>query len=71
MAFKVQDKYYKHEPSTVTENNPVTLLRDMPAQTDKEIKVNRPDIVMKDKEKRSWLLTDMSILNEKKNTSIK
>ena len=49
----------------MTENNAVTILWDMPVQTDKEIKANRPDIVMKDKEKRTYLLNDMSIPNEK------
>ena len=44
----------------------------MPAQTNKEIKANRPNIVVKDKEKRTCLLIDMSIPNgKKKNTSIK
>ena len=43
----------------------------MPAQTNKEIKANRPNIVVKDKEKRTCLLIDMSIPNGKKNTSIK
>ena len=38
----------------------------MPVQTDKEIMANRPDRVIKDKEKRTCLLIDMSIPNEKK-----
>ena len=46
--------------------NKVTILWDMPVQTDKEIKANRPDKVVKDKEKRTCLLIDM-----KKNTSLK
>ena len=39
--------------------NKVTILWDMPVQTDKEIKANRPDKVVKDKEKRTCLLIDM------------
>ena len=50
--------------------NKVTILWDMPVQTNKEIKANRPDKVVKDKEKRTCLLIDMSIPNEKK-TSLK
>ena len=69
-GIKVQDKYYKHEQSTVIENNAVTILWDMTVQTDKEIKTNRPNIVVKDKEKRTWPLIDISIPN-KKSTSIK
>ena len=42
----------------------------MPVQTDKKIKANRPDMVVKDKEKKTGLLIDMSIPNEK-NTSLK
>ena len=42
----------------------------MPIQTDREIKANRPDIVIKDKQEKSCLLVDMSIPTEK-NTSVK
>ena len=42
----------------------------MPIQTDKEIKANRPDIVVKDKKERTCLLIDMSIPTER-NTSLK
>ena len=38
-----------NEPATVTENQTATILWDMPIQTDKEIKANRPDIVVKDR----------------------
>lgn len=67
---KVQDKHYDHEPATVTENQTATILWDMPIQTDKEIKANRPDIVVKDKKERTCLLIDMSIPTER-NTSLK
>ena len=53
---KVTDKYYEHEPKTVTENNEATILWDMPIQTDREIKANRPDIVVKDKKQRTCQL---------------
>ena len=52
---KVQDKHYEHEPVNVTENQTVTILWDMPIQTGKEIKANRPDIVVKDKKERKNL----------------
>ena len=42
----------------------------MPIQGDREIKANRPDIVIKDKQEKSCLLIDMSIPTEK-NTSVK
>ena len=42
----------------------------MPIQTDKEIKANRPDIVVKNKKEKTCLLIDMSIPTER-NTSLK
>ena len=67
---KVQDKHYEHEPVNVTENQTVTILWDMPIQTDKEIKANRPGIVVKDKKERTCLLMDMFIPTER-NISLK
>ena len=64
------DKYYEHEPKTVTENNEATILWDMPIQTDREIKANRPDIVVKDKKQRTCQLIEISVPTER-NTSIK
>ena len=50
--------------------NKVTILWDMPVQTDKEINANRPDMVVKDKEKRTACsLICLSLM--KKNTSLK
>ncbi|XP_022790231.1 uncharacterized protein LOC111329731 [Stylophora pistillata] len=42
----------------------------MPIQTDKKIKANRPDIVVKDKEERTYMLINMSIPTER-NTPLK
>ena len=42
----------------------------MPIQIDREIKANRPDIAIKDRQEKSCLLIDMSIPT-KKNTSVK
>ena len=67
---KVTDKYYEHEPKTVTENNEATILWDMPIQTDREIKANRPDKIVKDKKQRTFQLIEISVPTER-NTSIK
>ena len=56
---KVKDKYYKRVSSAVTEK--ANILLDMPIQTDKEIKANRPDVVVKDKKERTCLFIDMSV----------
>ena len=48
---QVTSKWYEHKPSKVAEGKDVAMLWDMPINTDKEIKANRPDIVIKDKSK--------------------
>ena len=60
----------EHEPATATETQRATIPWDTPIQTDKEIKANRPDIVVKDKKERTCLLIDMSIPTEM-STSLK
>ena len=47
---KANDKWYEHQPETVTENEKVTILWDMQVHIDKTIKANKPDIIIKDKE---------------------
>ena len=70
LNINVEEKWYEHEPQTVTERDNITILWDMPIQTDREIKANRPDIVIKDQQEKSCLLIDMSIPTET-NTSVK
>ena len=36
--YKRKEKWYEHEPQTVTERDNITILWDMPIQTDREIK---------------------------------
>ena len=61
----VAAKWYQHDPKTVIENENVTILWDMPVNTDKEIKANRPDIIIKDKKNKCCLLIDMTIPSER------
>ena len=70
LNINVEEKCYEHEPQTVTERDSITILWGMPILTDREIRANRPDIVIKDKQEKSCLLIDMSITTEK-NTSVK
>ena len=70
LNINIEMKWYEHEPQTVTKRYNITILWDMPIQTDRQIKANRPGIVIKDKQEKSCLLIDMSIPNEK-NTSVK
>ena len=70
LNINVEEKWYELEPQTLTDRDNITILWDMPIQPDREIKANRPDIVIKDKQEKSCLLIDMSIPTEK-NTSVK
>ena len=67
---KVVDRWYEHQTPPVTENEKVAILWDFPIQTDRTIKANRPDIIIRDKIKRTCLLIDVSIPADK-NTSLK
>jgi hypothetical protein len=58
-------KWYEHHPSTVCENEKVSVLWDMPITTDREIKANRPDIVIKDHNNKTCLLIDMTIPSDR------
>ena len=62
---EVIDKWYDHKPNTVTEGKDVTILWDMPIHTDKEIKANRPDIIVKGKSKKQCILIDMAVPSER------
>ena len=51
---------------TVTGNDSVTILWDMPIHTDRTIAVNRPDIVLKNKKDKTCLLIYMTVLFDTK-----
>ena len=59
-GIEVKERWYEHEPKTVTENDSVTILWDMPIHTDRTIAANRPDIVLKNKKDKTCLLIDMT-----------
>ena len=52
----VNQHWYEHETPPVVENNEVTILWDFSIQTDRTIKANRPDIVVRDKKKENMLV---------------
>ena len=54
----------------MSEIDDITILWDMSIQTDREIKANRSDIVIKSKMEKSCLLIDMAIPTDR-NTSVK
>ena len=67
---KANDKWYEHQPETVKEKEKVTILWDMQVHTDKTIKANKPDFIIKDKQEKTCMLIDMTILFDR-NTSVK
>ena len=41
LNINVEEKWYEHEPQTVIERDNITILWDMPIQTDREIKLSK------------------------------
>ena len=66
---KTSDKWY-HQPETVTESENATIPWDMQVHTDKIIKANKPDIIIKHKEEKTCMLINMGIPSDR-NTSVK
>ena len=59
-GFQTEDPYYKHEPKPVLDNKKATILWDYSVQTDREIKANRPDIIVKDKLHKHCYIIDFA-----------
>ena len=53
-GIEVKERWYEHEPKTVTENDSVTILWDMPIHTDRTIAAKRPDIVLNNKKDKPF-----------------
>ena len=66
----VTDNWYNHKPETLVSNDQVTLIWDMQLHTDKEIKANKLDIIIKDHINNTCQLTDMTIPSDR-NVAIK
>ena len=59
--FEAGDKWYKHEPESVLENEDCKMLLDFSIQTDNLIETRRPDLVVVDKKERSCKITDFAV----------
>ena len=53
--------WYEHHPDPVTDIGNITILWDFSIHTDRTIKANRPDIVIKDKNGKLCYLIDMAV----------
>ena len=69
-SLPVTDKWYNYNSETVFGNDQVTFICDMQVNTDKEIKANKPDIIIKDHINTTCQLIDMTIPSDR-NESIK
>ena len=59
--FEAEDKWYKHEPKSVLENEDYKIFWDFSIQTDHVIEARRPDLVVVDKKDRSCKIIDFAI----------
>lgn len=57
------NNWYEHEPTDVVNSNEnkITILWNVPIQTDREIRANRPDIVIKNHKNKTCQLIDVSV----------
>ena len=64
---EIADKWYQHAPETVMHNkdNNITIMWDMPVDTDRIITVNRPDIIVKDSVNSTCKLIDMTVPSDR------
>ena len=61
---EITDKWYKHKPATVMHNN-ITIMWDMPVNTDRTITANRSDIFVKDSVNSTCKLIDRTIPSDR------
>ena len=64
---EVTDKWYEHKPESMTKSkdSKITIMWDMPVNTDRTITANRPDIIIKDSVNSTCKLIDMSIPSDR------
>ena len=62
---RVSKQAWKHEPQTVTETDDVKILWHFEIRTDRRIPVRRPGIVVIDKRKKSGLIIDVAVPDDK------
>ena len=59
--FEAGDKWYKHEPERVLDNEDYKIVWDFSIQTDHVIEAQRPDLVLVDKKERSCKIIDFAV----------
>ena len=74
-GIECEDKWWKHQPKAVEENDDVKILWDFNIYTDKKISARRPDIVVIDKKNKRVQIIDISVpadhrIQEKENEKV-
>ena len=69
MNINKNEKWYEHEPQTITEKDNITILCDMPMHTDCEIKPTDKTLESRTDRKKNCLFIYMTIPTEK-NSSV-
>ena len=59
--FEAEDKWYEHEPESVSKNEDYKILWDISIQTDHVIEARRPDLVVVDKKERSCKIIGFAV----------
>ena len=59
--FERKEKWYKHCPEGVVEDDDVKLIWDINIQCDNVIEARRPDLILVDKKAKSCVITDVAI----------
>ena len=64
---EITDKWYEQEPETVMHNkdNNITIVWDIPVNTNRTITANRPDIIVKDSVNSTCKLIDMTVPSDR------
>ena len=64
---EITDKWYEHEPETVMHNNDnnITIIWDMPVNTDRTITAKKADIIVKDSVSSTCKLIDMTVPSDR------
>ena len=61
IIIKTTDKWYTHMLKPVYEVGGVTVLWNRAVHTEREVRVNRPDIIIKNKKEKTCTLIDVAI----------
>ena len=62
-----QKHWYEHVPKSVetSQGGKVTILWNQQVQTDRNIPNNKPDIIIRDYEKRTYMLIDVAVSGDR------